>query len=91
MELDDINVTCGKLQEIPKGLIGGCGEAVNIMEVYACLDCSAPFHRKCLLMHIQEDMSVVSLSKMPLEEALKKLDELNKIKTKKLKLKDFTR
>ena len=70
-------VVCGRLQESgDKTFIGGCGEPVNVMEVYACIDCSAPFHRKCLLKHIHEDMPVQSISKMSLEEGLKKLDEL---------------
>jgi len=49
------------------------------MKVYSCVDCSAPFHRKCLLKHIAQDMPVTSLSKMPIEEAFKIIDELNKL------------
>ncbi len=76
--LKDMFVMCGKIAELPDKLFqGGCGEPVNIMKAYACVDCSASFHRKCLLKHIQYDMPVESLSKMPLEEAFKRIDELN--------------
>lgn len=75
-ETNNMSVICGKLLESPTGFKGGCGQSVNIMKVYACVDCSAPFHRKCLLKHIHEDMPVISLTKMPLEEAFKKIDSL---------------
>ena len=78
INLDETFISCGKLAEFPnKTFVGGCGEPVNIMKVYACVDCSAPFHRKCLLKHMHYDMPVESLSKMPLDEALKKVDDLN--------------
>lgn len=78
-EVSQIKVVCGMLAEIPdKKFIGGCGKPVSIMEAYACVDCSAPFHRKCLLKHLQEDMETTSLTKMPLEEAFKKIDEMQK-------------
>jgi len=76
-------VLCGKLMELPdKTFIGGCGEPVNILSAYACVDCSAPFHRKCLLKHMKEDMPVQSLSKMTLEKAFQKLDELSTLTPK---------
>lgn len=73
----DMGVLCGKLQEFPgKVFADGCGEPVRVMRAYACVDCSAPFHRKCLLKHFQHDMEVQSLTKMALEEALAKVDEM---------------
>lgn len=78
MKIEDMQVSCGKLQEYKdKTFVGGCGKGIDLMRVYACVDCSAPFHRKCLLKHLHEDMPAVSLTKMPLEEALKKVDEMN--------------
>ncbi len=72
---------CGKLQEFPdKTLVGGCSKEVSILKVYACVDCSAPFHRRCLLKHMQYEMKDESLSKMPLKKALKKVDSLKPIK-----------
>lgn len=74
----DFSVMCGKIAEFPEKLfVGACSDPINIMKVYACIDCSVPFHRKCLLKHIHEDMPVQSLTKMPLEEAFKKIDEMN--------------
>lgn len=75
-KLENVHVACGKVAELSKGFVEGCGKPISILKVYACVDCSAPFHRKCLLKHMKEDMEVESLSKMPLKEAFKKLDKL---------------
>ena len=75
---EEMFTVCGKLAKFPDKIFkGGCGEPVSVMKVYACVDCSTPFHRKCLLKHFQEDMPVMSLTKMPLEEALAKVDQMN--------------
>lgn len=75
-DLDNIAVTCGVCEGMKKGFVGGCGEAIPVLRIYACVDCSAPFHRKCLLKHVQKEMVGLSLTKMPLEDAFKKIDEL---------------
>ena len=75
--MNELYTLCGKLAEFPdKTFVGGCGEPVNLLKAYACIDCSAPFHRKCLLKHIHYDMPVESISKMSLEDGLKKIEEV---------------
>jgi hypothetical protein len=75
--LENVGVVCGGLHNTGN-FKGGCGKEVNILKVYACVDCSAPFHRKCLLKHFKEDMLEQSLTKMSLEDAYKKIDEIEK-------------
>ena len=51
-----VTVLCGALVDVEKPLVGSCGKWVNVTEVYRCADCTAPFHRKCLIRHFKYPM-----------------------------------
>jgi hypothetical protein len=74
-DLKKINIMCGQVRELSGGFLGGCDQPLNIMDVYTCVDCTVPFHRKCLLKHLKEDMEGISLTKMSLEDAFKIIDK----------------
>lgn len=51
---------CGGGHWLPPNVNRGCGEPIlDPEDLYRCVDCDVPFHRRCLLKHCRNEMQLL--------------------------------